>query len=482
MAAREGGRRLRWWGGRAHIAFTVTVFIILASLDNAAIRLVPPLYARIGRDLAIPEASLGLITAVTMLLSAITSVGWGYLGDRSSRKRLLFYGTLIWAAGVGASGFSGSFGQLFAFQVVTALGLGCIASVGFSVISDFVGPRHRGFFLSLWGLTQGIGTLAGTVVAGLLGAADWRQPFFFLAGLGFLFSFLYLLTYDPERGRSEPELARAFAQGASYEYRMQPGDWRILFRRRSNIWLIFQGLTAQFAYGSLVWLPRLFVAKVEALGYSLETATMVGSLFGAITQVGGATSILAGLLGDHWQRRNLSGRALLSAIGILGAIPFYVTLFFLPLTGLEIPEAGAGAVTAAVLKSFFTNGWAALSFFVALMALTLTSVDAPNWYALIGDVNLPEHRGTVYALGNLANGVGSSIGNGLTGVAFASLTAWLAPPVSQALGLALFQLFFIPTGLMYLQAARTTPGDITEVRAILAARGKAAVERGSRLP
>ena len=57
------------------------------------------------------------------------------------------------------SGAASSYGQLFLWQVVTALGLGAIATVGFSVISDFVSPRRRGLAMSFWGLSQGIGGL-----------------------------------------------------------------------------------------------------------------------------------------------------------------------------------------------------------------------------------------------------------------------------------------------------------------------------------
>ena len=232
-------------------------------------------------------------------------------------------------------------------------------------------------------------------------------------------------------------------------------------------------LTSQFAYGSLIWLPRLFAGKAEAEGYTVETAAIVGSLFAILLQLGGILSILAGHLGDRWQRRDLRGRATLSALGIWCAISFYVALFFLPLHGLDVPEqTGAGAVVAAVLASLVTNPWVSGAFFLALVALALTSIDSPNWFALISDVNLPEHRGTVFGLGLAAQGIGRSLGNGLTGAAFAFFGASMAPPLNLALGLALFQLFFVPTGLCYYLARRTIPKDIGEVRTLLVSRAE----------
>ena len=112
-----------------------------------------------------------------------------------------------------------------------------------------------------------------------------------------------------------------------------------------------------------------------------------------------------------------------------------------------------------------------LAFFTSLAALALTGADSPNWFALISDVNLPEHRGTIFGLGNLANGIGRSSGNVMVGALAGSIERALPPPLNWAVGLAAFQVFFLPTGYMYFRAARSSPGDIDEVHAILERRG-----------
>ena len=390
--------RPQWWGGKRHVVFTVAVFVILASLDNAAIGVLPPLYPVIAEGFSVSEVSIGFVTALNILIIAIAAPLWGYWGDRGRRKRLLLYGTGIWSVATLLSGASQNVLQFLAFQVITAVGLGCVASVGFSIMTDFISPRRRGLVMSLWGLSQGVGTGGGLLLGGLLGAHDWRLPFFVIAGAGLVFAVLYVFTYEPQRGRTQPELSDVFSAGREYAYRIVRTDIPRLLTRRSNIWLILQGFTARLAYGSLIWLPRLFASKVEAQGYTLETATVVGSTFAVLFQVGGVFSVAGGHLGDLWQRRDPRGRAMLCAIGITGAIPLYLVLFFLPIRGVAIPEpAGTATIVWAVLKSLFTNGWIMVTFLVALGALALTSVDSPNWFALITDVNMPEHRGTVWA-------------------------------------------------------------------------------------
>ncbi|WP_020576087.1 MFS transporter [Actinopolymorpha alba] len=471
------GRLAHLRGSAAHRIYSVVVFIILASVDNVAAVLVPPLYSPIARDLGVRESAVGLVTAVSFLVAAFAAVGWAYAGDRTRRKPMLMIGTLVWAVGTAATAAAGNYPAFFAAQMLAAAGLGAVASVGFSVVSDLISPRRRGLVMSFWGLSQGVGTLAGTLLAGLLGAANWRQPFLVLTVVGVAAALAYLLTYDIRRGQSEPELAALFDAGGEYDHRIGRADMPGILARRTNLWLILQGVTAQVVFGSLVWLPRLFQAKAEAQGHSEEVAIVIGSLVATLFQLGGVLSIAGGLLGDRLARRTPRARALVAAVGILGGVPFYAVLFFLPLR-IDVPSgAGTGAVAAAVLSSLVTEPTVAASFLTAMLALALTSANSPNWFALIADVNPPEHRGTVYSAGNLANGIGRAIGNGLVGVTFRALASAFPPPINYALGLALFQLFFIPTGVMYWLASRTSPRDIEAVRRTLRHRAAAKAHR-----
>jgi MFS family permease len=480
--ASGGGRAVRG-GGPVHRLYSVVVFIVLASLDNVAIGLVPALYRPIGASLGVDSAFVGLVTAASFLVSAVAAVGWAYVGDRTNRKPLLMVGTVIWAAGTAGSAFGGSYPAFFAAQVLGAVGLGAVGSVGFSVVTDLISPRRRGLVMSFWGLSQGVGTVAGTFGGGVLGAADWRRPFLMLTVTGLAATVAYVFTYDIRRGQSEPALAGALAAGREYDYRISRADLPKILGRRTNVWLILQGLTAQAAFGSLVWLPALFRERAVAQGYSSGTATVVGSVFATLFQLGGVLSIVGGLVGDTLQRRTLRGRALVAAAGILAAVPFYLVLFFVPIR-IRVPDgAGAGPVISAVLGSVLTEPSVGLSLLAALVALALTSANSPNWFALIADVNPPEHRGSVYSLGNLVNGLGRAAGNGLVGVAFQRLQVAFPPPLNFAVGLAAFQLLFLPTGLMFWLASRTSPGDIDAVHELLSVRaGEVTAQPGAPEP
>jgi MFS transporter, Spinster family, sphingosine-1-phosphate transporter len=447
----------------------VIVFVVLASLDNVAIGLVPPLYGSIADTFGVGEAHIALATTVMFLISAVAAIGFAYLGDRTNRKPVLIAGTVIWVIGTVWSGLAGGYTSFVFSQVLAAFGLGGVASVSFSVVSDLISPKRRGVAMSFWGLSQGVGTIAGTLVGGLLGHENWRRPFLVVAAVGVVAMVAYLLTYDVPRGDSQPELS-----GIAYEERIHHDHLPVILARRTNIWLILQGFSAQVAFGSLVWLPVLFRARAEDQGYSTGTAVLVGSVFATLFQLGGALSILGGLAGDRLQRRTPRGRALVASIGVLAAVPFYVVLFFVPMR-INVPDgAGSGAVIAAVLADVFTEPTVGACLATAVFALALTSANSPNWFAMIADVNPPEHRGTVYSLGNLVNGVGRAAGNGLVGAVFAALARSFPPPTNLAVGLAAFQVFFVPTGVMYWRASRTAPADIEAVHELL--RSRAATE------
>jgi MFS family permease len=454
-------------GGPSHRIYSVTVFVVLASLDNVAIGLVPPLYGPIADALGVGEGAIGFVTAVSFLVSAVAAVAWAYVGDRTYRKPLLMIGTLLWAAGTTGSALAGTYLAFFAAQIVAAIGLGAVGSVGFSVVSDLIRPRRRGLVMGLWGLSQGAGLLVGTLLAALLGASDWRRPFLVLSAVGVAATVAYVFTYDIRRGQSDPELAGAIAAGGEYDYRISASDLPAILRRRTDVWLILQGLTAQVAFGSLVWLPVLFRERALAQGYSAATATKVGGLFAALFQLGGVLSLVGGLVGDRLQRRTPRGRALVAAVGVLAAVPFYLILFFVPIV-VDVPDGGSGGATViAVLRSVVTEPTVGVSLALAVLALALTSANSPNWFALIADINPPEHRGTVYSLGNLTNGVGRAIGNGLIPVAFRLLQGAYPSPLNYAIGLAAFQVFFIPTGVMYWLASRSAPRDIEDAHELL---------------
>ena len=397
-------------------------FLFLLSLPRWTTRrlaVLPPLYAIIAQELSADETQLGLITAVYILILAISAALLGYQGDRGQRKRWLLLGTLIWGTAMFFSGQSQTIAQFFLWQAITAIGVGGVSAIGFSVVSDLIPAQRRGLALSLWSMSQLLGAAFGALLASTVGATNWRWPFLILAGIGFLFATLYLFVQTPKRGQAEPELTAVFTANKDYQYRITLSDLPLIWSRRSNRWLLAQRLFLSLALGSTIWIPRWAIARVQAEGFALETATIIGNFFIIIFNVGSLLAILAGHLGDRWQQKQPLGRVYLALIGLLGSIPFFIWLFFLPLRNILIAETDPIITIAiTILLSIFTNPHVALAFVVAFIAVTLFSAEPPNWAALITDINLPEHRGTVIGISRLFSAVGNAISVSLTGFSY----------------------------------------------------------------
>lgn len=445
--------------------FQFGVFIILASLDNAAAGVLPPLYIIIARDLSATTGQLGLVTSIYILIAAGAAIGWGYQGDRLPRKPLLLAGTAVWASAMLLTGTANNFAQFLIFQLITAVGVGAVGSIGFSLVSDIIPAQHRGAALSLWSISQGAGNAFGALMGGTLGAFDWRWPFWLVGAIGIFFAALYAITPEPERGQSDPELKALFANGKRYNSRIQLKDLRMMWQQTTTKGLLWEAFFFSLAYGATVWIPSWAIARVQAEGYSLETSTIVGNLIVLLFSVGTFSSVFIGHWGDRLQRRSLRARPRLAMVGLLCSIPFFITLYFVPFRGLELnPEGSTVETVLMIAQSIITNPWIITAFAVAFVAQAFQATDPPNWAAMITDANLPEHRGTAVGISRLFRAVGNALSVGLAGFLFTWLQNGFSETTSFSIGLAIFQLLVIPAAICYRLIIPHIEHDITAVR------------------
>lgn len=457
-----------------NIVVTLTIFITLASLDNAVIGLFPPLFTSIAKDLNVHVSAMGVVSAINIFFTALSSIFWGYLADKGKRKRLIIIGTVIWSVSVFFTACSTNYFQLVLSQIFTGIGLGCIGSIGFSVLTDYIPKRYLGMLMSLWGLSQGFGGIAGSIMAPILYTSyGWRRPFMVLSILGFCFIFLYFFIKEPKKGAAEPELKGLSGEDASYNYSIELSHIKKIITKKSNKWLMMQGFFMNVTIGTLIWLPTLYAAKIRVQGYKEETALIAASYFFALLQLGGLSSMYFGYLGDRFQKRTLRGRALLTGGLILAAIPLYLTMFMLPMNNLMLPnDSNPISILGSLVRQFIFNPWILAMFILAVCATAAQSANTPNWLALITDVNLPEHRATTFSIANLVNGVGRAIGNALMGIVLKRVSYFHDIPYNYILTMILFQIFFIPAVYGYLKVSKNSGKDIRKVRSVLKRRAR----------
>ncbi|MCO7175139.1 MFS transporter [Sporolactobacillus kofuensis] len=454
--------------------YAIAVYVSLAAFDNIVIGLFPPLFSNIAHDLNVAISSMGVISAVNILATAFSSLFWGYLSGKYHRKRLVIIGTLVWVVGVYLTSLSNSYIHLMLCQIITGVGLGCVASIGFSALTDYVPYHSRGMILSLWGMSQGFGGIAGALIASIISTmSNWRIPFELLAIIGLLLIVFYFFVEEPRFGSAEPELKVLMDRGMNYTYRISLSQILKMIGKRSNLLLFLQGFLMNIATGSLIWLPTLYISKIEELGYGTKIAMIVAAFLFGIFQVGGTLSSFFGYLGDVLQRRSYKARALLTAVFVFLTMPLYILLFIFPIDQLSLPNT-TNSVTlfVSLLGDLFTNPWILSLFVISLFASAAQSANTPNWLALITDVNLPEHRGAVFSIANLANSLGRTVGNLGIGAVLAIVSIYLHSPMDYIVTMSILQIPLIPSALCYFLMAKYNVRDIHSVKKTLDKRGK----------
>lgn len=448
--------------------YTIFVFVALAAFDNVIIGLFPTLFSSIASDLNISLFKLGIVSAINILITSISSVYWGYLAGRLNRKKLIIIGTIIWSSSVFLTSYSSTYIELLFFQALTGIGLGCIASIGFSTLSDYIPYKFRGMILSFWGMSQGFGGILGALIASLIGTSSgWRKPFEIVSIVGFLLISLYLFIREPRLGESEPELERLVKQGESYIYKIEISQLKEVILKNSNILLLLQGFFLNISTGSLIWLPTLYISKVQQQGYGDKTAIITAGYLYALFQLGGLTTGFFGYLGDKFQRKTYKGRAILTSFFVCMAMPLYSAMFAIPMKNLLVYDESTLAILLSLLKQIVMNPWMTLIFVLSFFASAAQSANTPNWLALITDVNLPEHRGTAFSIANVASSLGRTLGNVGISYLLTIVSKYAGEPSNYIITLIIFQIFFIPAALFYIKMAESNVQDIGKVKLIL---------------
>ena len=460
--------------------YAIIVFLALACFDFMILGLFPPMFSSISADLGVHISSLGFVLAWNIFVTSVSAVAWGYLAGKYNRKMLIMTGTILWSASVFLTSRADSYSQLVIYQTITGLGLGCISSIGYSMLTDYVPHKLRGTILSLWGISQGFGAIAGALLASIVSSSsnDWRVPFEIVSVIGLVLILLYIFVKEPGKGASDPELHQVFEVGFEYDYTLELDSVKKLLRKKSNIYLFLEAFFYNIATGTLIWLPTLYLSKIMEQGYSAGTATVASGYFYALFQIGGLTATLIGYYGDKLQKESLRARARFASIFMFLAIPAYIAMYFLPMKNLQLPDAGSSiSILFGMLHQIILNPWVGGIFLLSIVACQALSSNGANWIALITDVNLPEDRAAAYSLGNLANGLGRTIGNAAFSFILVAVSRYMPSPLNYEWTLTIFQLFFIPAGFLYLWMSKHNKRDINRVKSTLRVRARRLVDR-----
>jgi MFS family permease len=283
------------------------------------------------------DATAGFLGTVTLVMSGVGGLIFGYVADRFGRTRALMGTIVIFSlASLGAS-TSQSVLQLLFWRAVLGIGMGGEWASGAVLVSETWPAQHRNKAISIMQSGWAIGYMTAALLAALilsqpsLGDEAWRV--LFLVGVAPALFVIWVRRNIPESPTWAARTPRGRDEAAN--------PFKIIFGRAligRTLRIIALGGAVQFAYwGLFFWLPPFLSRPVEQGGAGMG---VVGSLQWILfMQVGAYLGYLTfGFIADKLGRRRtfvlfmLCAAAIVPVYGQMARSPM-VLLVLSPLLG-----------------------------------------------------------------------------------------------------------------------------------------------------
>lgn len=307
----------RAWAGVA-ILFLLYSF---SYIDRAVLQVVVD---PVGQALQIGDIQMSiLLGGAFAIFYGVVGLPLARVADTSNRRRLILFGSLLWAACTMLCGFATSFWMLVVFRVGLAIGEAALSPAAYSLIADWFPPHKRSFPSTMYTFGVGFGSKAGLIALGVVVALvveqrrlsdlpilsrfePWQLMFFVVAVPTFVLIAMFALYV--------PEPKRVFTAGESDKSPTLSEIWRYLLRNRALYGglLIGCGLNNLCSAAFAVWGPQLMKRNY---GWEISHAAIALGALTAATSFIGFIVIprLSDMLRDRLRRPDIP---ILVAIGL----------------------------------------------------------------------------------------------------------------------------------------------------------------------
>ncbi|MET9256124.1 MFS transporter [Streptomyces sp. NPDC003717] len=152
------------------------------ALDSYDYFTLPLTMVAISAYFGLDSGQTGLLTTVTLVVSAVGGALAGVLADRMGRVRALLLTVITYAVFTVACGFAPNYETLLVLRAFQGLGFGGEWAVGAILVAEYASARHRGRTLgavqSAWAAGWGLAVAVCTLVFSLAGDdLAWRVVF-----------------------------------------------------------------------------------------------------------------------------------------------------------------------------------------------------------------------------------------------------------------------------------------------------------------
>ncbi|AVZ71860.1 MFS transporter [Streptomyces lunaelactis] len=279
------------------------------ALDSYDYFTLPLSMVAISAYFSLDNGQTGLLTTVTLVVSAVGGAVAGILADRIGRVKALMITVITYAVFTVLCGFAPNYETLMVFRALQGLGFGGEWAVGAILVAEYASAKHRGRTLgavqSAWAAGWALAVIVYTLVFQFLDADTAWRVMFWTGALPAL-----LVIYVRRNVSDAPEAAER--RHAS----VGRGSFTTIFKKdllRTTFFATLLSTGVQGGYYTLAtWVPTYLKTErgltvVGTGGYL--TFLISGSFIGYLT---------GGYLTDRiGRKKNIALFAVLSAIGIL---------------------------------------------------------------------------------------------------------------------------------------------------------------------
>ena len=221
------------------------------ALDSYDFQVLPLAMVAIGAYFGISKGEAGLLTTVTLVVSALGGVIAGALADRIGRANALLITIATYAVFTVLCGFAPNFGTLLTFRALQGLGFGGEWATGAILVAEYASNRYRGrtvaFIQSSWAVGWGLAVLVYTLVFNLVSPDLAWRVLFWTGALPAL-----LVLYVRRNVKDAPESQRRRETGDRRPFQAIFG--RDLLRTTFFATLLATGVQGGY-YTLATWLP-----------------------------------------------------------------------------------------------------------------------------------------------------------------------------------------------------------------------------------
>ncbi len=313
----------------------LTALNLLNYVDRSVLFAVQPL---VQSEFSLSNTQVGYLTSAFLLFYMVAAPFVGPLADRYSRKKIIVGGAIFWSGLTLLTAVTHTYTELLIRHTLVGIGEATFVTIAPTFVADLFPQKKRGRILGVFYLAIPVGTAAGYLLGGKLGASHgWRFPFYVAAAPGFLLALAVLFLREPERGQFDTVKVTAVGNLSPKGFfgravnRFSPTAYFYLKKlylelaRNPAFWTSTLGMAMMtFALGGIqVWMPT-FLSR--ARGYSLESANF---MFGIVIVIDGILASLAGgWLGDYLLPRMKGAYYFVSAASMALGVPFMIVALF----------------------------------------------------------------------------------------------------------------------------------------------------------